>query len=97
MALQILEARADVIQEYLGMNSMTSVSVSLVAVSLENPMALYIALKATFVFMVLISLTFFIGHWDRGEVFSFITLTDKQLDYRQLSACASRLLASHKP
>ena len=45
-------------------------------------MNLYIALKATFVVMVFISLTIFIGHWDRGEVFSFVTLTDKQLDYR---------------
>ena len=47
---------------------------------LENPMAMYIALKATFAFMVLIRLKMFIGHWDRGEVFSFVTLTDK-LDY----------------
>ena len=68
------------------MESTTSVSVSSVAALLENPMVLYIALKATFVVMVLISLKFFIGHWDRGEVFSFVTLTDKQLDYRQFAA-----------
>ena len=71
MALQILEARADVIRDNLGMESTTSMSVSSVAASLENPMALYIALKSTFVVMVLISLTYFFGHWDRGEVFSF--------------------------
>ena len=81
MALQILEARTDVIRENLGMESTTSVSVSSVDASSENPMAFYIALKATFVVMVLISLTFLIGHWDRGEVFSFVTLNDKQLDY----------------
>ena len=78
--MQILEACVDVIQEKLGMDSTNSVSVSLVAASLENPIALYIALKATFVVMVIIHLKFFIGHWDRGEVFSFVTLTDK-LDY----------------
>ena len=44
-------------------------------------MALYISLKATFVVIVLIRLIFFIGHWDRGEVFSFLTLCDKELDY----------------
>ena len=77
MAFQILEARAYVIRDNLGMESTTSVSVSLVAASSENPMALYIALKATFVVMVLIRLTFFIGYWDRGKVFSFVTLTDK--------------------
>ena len=81
MDLQILEARADVIQDNLGMESMASVSVISVDAPSENPIALYIALKATFVVMVLISLTFFIGHWDRGEVFTFVTLTDKQLDY----------------
>ena len=97
MALHILDACAHVIQEILGMESMTSVSVSSMSASSEKPMALYIALKETFVVMVLISLTFFIGHWDRGEVFSFVTLPDKQLDYRQLAACASRFLASHKP
>ena len=97
MALQILEAHADVIRDNLGMESTKSVSVSSVAASSENPMALYIALKATIVLMVLISLTFFIGHWDRGEVFSFVTLTDKQLDYRKFAVCASRLLASRKP
>ena len=80
MTLQILEAGADVIQDKLGMESTTSVSVSLVAASSEKPMALYIALKATLVVLVLICLTFFIGHCDRGEVFSFVTLTDK-LDY----------------
>ena len=69
------------IRDNLGMESTTCMSVSSVAASLENPMALYIALKATFVLMVLISLTFFIGHWERDEVFSFVTLTDKQLDY----------------
>ena len=68
------------IWDNLGMESTTSVSFSPVAASSENPMALYIALKATFVVMVLICLTFFIGHWDRGEMFSFVTLTDK-LDY----------------
>ena len=67
-------------QYNLGMDSTTSVSVSLVDVSSDNPMAFYIALKAIFIFMVIISLTFFIGHWDRVEVFSFVTLTDK-LDY----------------
>ena len=86
MALQILKARPDVIRYNLGMESTTSVLVSSVAESSENPMALYIALKATFVVMVLISLTFFIEHWDRGEVFSFVTLTDKQLYYRQFAA-----------
>ena len=80
MALQILEARADVTRAKLGMESTTSVLVSSVAASSENPMALYIALKETVVVMVLICLTLFIGHWDRGEVFSFVTLTDK-LDY----------------
>ena len=43
-------------------------------------MDLYIALKETFVVMVFICLTFLIGHWGRGEVFSFVILTDK-LDY----------------
>ena len=76
MALQILGARADVIRDNLGMESTTSVSVSLVAALSETPMALYIALKASLVVMVLIRLTLFIGHWDRGEVFSFVTLTD---------------------
>ena len=80
MALHILEARADVIRYNLGMYSTTSVSVSSVAASSENPMALYIALKVNFVVMVLIRLILFIGHWDRGEVFPFVTLTDK-LDY----------------
>ena len=80
MVLQILEACADVIRDNLGMESTTSVSVSLVDAPSENPMALYIALKATFVVMVLIRQTLFILHWDRGEVFSFLTLTDK-LDY----------------
>ena len=47
--------------------------------------------------MVLIPLTFFIEHWDRGEVFSFVTLTDEQLDYRTFAACARSLLASRKP
>ena len=79
-ALQILEARVDVIRDNLGMESTTSVSVSSVAALLENPMALYIALKANFVVMVLIRLTLFIGNWDRVKVFSFVTLTDK-LDY----------------
>ena len=65
------------IRDNLGMESTTSVLVSSVAASSENPMALYIATKATFVVMILIHLTFFIGHWDRGEVFSFVTLTDK--------------------
>ena len=64
----------------LGMESTTSVSVSSMAASSENPIVLYIAWKATFEVVVLISLTFFIGHWERGEVFSFVTLTDK-LDY----------------
>ena len=70
----------DVIQDNLGMESTTSVSISLVAASSENAMALYITLKATSVVMVLIRLTFFIGHWERVEVFSFVTLTSK-LDY----------------
>ena len=70
----------DVIWDDLGMDSTTSVLVSFVAVLSDNPMALYIALKATFVVMVLICLTLFIGHWNKGEVFSFVTLTDK-LDY----------------
>ena len=69
MALHILEARADVIRYNLGMESMTSVSVSSVAASSDNPMYLFIALKATLVAMVIITLTLFIGHWDRGEVF----------------------------
>ena len=64
------------IRDNLGMESTTYVSVSSVAASSENPMALYIALKATFVVMVLIRLKCFIGHWDRGEVFLFVTLTD---------------------
>ena len=80
MALQILEARADVIWFNSGMESTTSVSVSLVAALSENLIAFYIAFKATFVVMVLICLTLFFGHWDRGEVLSFVTLTDK-LDY----------------
>ena len=80
MALQILEARADVIRDNLVMESTTSVSVILVAASLDNPMDLYITLKATLVVIILIRPTFFIGHWDRGEVFSSVTLTDK-LDY----------------
>ena len=67
----------DVMQENLVMESTTLVSVSLVAASSDNPMALYIALKATFVVMVLIRLTFFIRRWDRSKVFSFVTLTDK--------------------
>ena len=71
----------DVIRYNLVMESTTSASFRSVATSSENPMALYIALKATFVVMVIISLAFFIVHWDRGEVFSFVTLTDKQLDY----------------
>ena len=75
--MQILEACTDVIWDNLGMESTISVSVSSVVASLENPMDLYIALKATFFVMVLIHLTFFIGHWDRGKVFSFITLTDE--------------------
>ena len=55
-------------------------------------MALYIALKATFVIMVLMSLTFvFIGHWDRGKVFLSVTLTDKQFDYRQFAGTRSKL------
>ena len=62
------------------MDSTTSVLFRSVDASSENPMALYIALKATFIVMVLIRLTLFIGHWYRGEVFSFVTLTDK-LDY----------------
>ena len=77
MALQISEARADVIRDNLGMEYTTSVLDSSVAALSENPMALYIALKATFAVMVLIRLTLFIGHWNRGEVFSFVTLTDK--------------------
>ena len=80
MDLQILEARADVIRDNLDMKSTTSVLVSSVDALSENPMALYIALKATFVVVILIRLTLFIGHWDRGEVLSFVTLTDK-LDY----------------
>ena len=80
MALQISEACADAIWDNLGMESTTSVSAILVDVSSENPMALYIALKANLFVMVLIRLTFFIGHWDRGNVFSFVTITDK-LDY----------------
>ena len=75
--MQILEARADVIRENLGVESTTSVSVSSVSALSENPMALYIDLKATFAVMVLIRLALFIGHWNRGEVFSFVTLTDK--------------------
>ena len=80
MALQILEARADVIRENLGTESTTSVLVSSVAASSDNPMNFYIALKADFVVMVLYDLTLFIGHWNRGEEFSFVTLTDK-LDF----------------
>ena len=87
----------DVIRDNLVMESTTSVSVSSVASSLKNQMAFYIALKANFVVMVLISLTFFIGHWDRGEVFSFVTLTDKNWIIRKFAVCASRLLASRKP
>ena len=71
-ALQILEARVDMIRDNLGMESTTSVSVRLVAVLSENPMTLYIALKAAFVVMVLYNLILFIGHWNRGEVFSFV-------------------------
>ena len=85
------------IRDKLGMESTTSVSVSLVVASSDNPMALYIAFKATFVVMVLIIMTFFIRHWDRGKVFSFVTLNDKQLDYRQFDACVSRLLVPRKP
>ena len=80
MALQILEARTDVIRDNLVMESTTAASVSSVAASSENPMALYIALKATFVVIVFICLTLFNGHWNGGEVISFVTLTDK-LDY----------------
>ena len=69
MALQILEAYADVIRDNLGMEFTTSVLVRSVAASSKNPIALYIALEATFVVMVLIRLILFIGHWYRGEVF----------------------------
>ena len=65
------------IRDNLGMESTTSVSVSLVAASSKNPMAFYIALKGAFVVMVLICLILFIRHWNRGKVFSFVTLTDK--------------------
>ena len=80
MVLQILEARADVILENLEVESTNAVLFNLVAALSEKPMALYIALKTTFVVMVLIRLTLFIGHWDRGEVFLLVTLTDK-IDY----------------
>ena len=67
MAFQILEARVDVIWEDLGMDSTTSVLVSFVAALSYNPMALYIALKATFVVMVLIRLTLFIWTLEQGR------------------------------
>ena len=62
MALHILEVHADVIQDNLGMESTTSVSVSSVNSSSEKPIVFYIALKATFIVMVLIRLTLFIGN-----------------------------------
>ena len=89
MALQVLEARTDVIWDNLGMESTTSVLVRSVAASSENPMALYIALKAAFVVMVLYDLKYFIGHWKRDEVFSFVV--------KKFDVCSSRLFAFKKP
>ena len=80
----------DVMRDNLGMESTTSVSVSLVDASSDKPIALYIALKATFVVMVLIHLTFFIEHWYRGKVFSFVTLTDK-LDYYNIRCVCQKV------